>query len=49
MSLFLSQIEETFAGQTKEKDFEKIDNHYRDKTFRFKVNENEPQYNCFIS
>ena len=49
MSLFFSQIEETFGNQTKENDFEKVDNHYIDKRFRFKVNDPEPEYNCFVS
>ncbi len=49
MSMFFSQIEETFNNQTKEKDFEKKDNKYIDKTFRFNINEEDENVNCFLS
>ena len=49
MSSFFSQIEETFRNQTKENDFEKVDNQYKDKTFRFQAEDPEPEYNCFVS
>ena len=49
MSMFFSQIEETFNNQTKEKDFEKIDNKYIDKTFKFNINEEDEKVNCFLS
>lgn len=49
MSMFFSQIEETFNNQTIEKDFEKIDNKYIDKTFRFNINEQDENANCLLS
>ena len=49
MSMFFSQIVETFNNQTIEKDFEKIDNKYIDKTFRFNINEQDENSNCLLS
>ena len=47
MSLFFSQIQETFNNQTKEANFEKVNNHYKDKTFRFDIKDENT--NCFLS
>ena len=49
MSLFFSQIEEIFDNQTKDVNFEKINNHYKDKTFRFDINDQDEKTNCFLS
>ena len=49
MSKFFSQIEEIFDNQTKEVNFEKINNHYKDKTFRFDINDQNSATNCFLS
>ena len=49
MSMFFSEIGQTFNNQTKEKDFEKIDNKYIGKTFRFNINEKDENINCFLS
>ena len=49
MSIFFSQIEEIFDNQTREVNFEKINNHYMDKTFRFDINDHDTNTNCFLS
>ena len=48
MSIFFSRIEKVFKDQSIEKDFEKIGNHYRDKTFRFERN-TPMEFNCFFA
>lgn len=48
MSLFFSKIEKVFNNQSIENDFEKIGNHYRDKTFWFDRN-TAPESNCLFS
>ena len=47
MSSFLLYMKKTFLNQSKEKDFEKKDNHFKDKTFCF--DSKISNYNFFIS
>ena len=49
MSIFFTKISDTFDNQKKEKDFVKEDNHYKDKTFFFDINDQNPKTNCFLS
>lgn len=47
--MFFSQIKETFGNQTKKENFEIINNHYKDKTFSFNINNIYENTNCFLS
>ena len=49
MSIFFTKITDTFDNQKREKDFVKEDNHYKDKTFFFDLNDQNPKTNCFLS
>ena len=49
MSLFFTEITDIFNNQTRDNDFDLILNHYKDKTFRFKSMDFQPQNNCLLS
>ena len=49
MSIFFTKITDTFDNQKREKDFVKEGNHYKDKTFFFDLNDQNPKTNCFLS
>ena len=49
MSLFFTKITEIFDNQKKEIDFTKVNNHYKDKTFTFDKDNQNPKTNCFLS
>lgn len=49
MSIFFAEITEIFDNQKKEIDFTKVNNHYKDKTFTFDKDNQNPKTNCFLS
>ena len=49
MSIFFTKITEIFDNQKKEIDFTKVNNHYKDKTFTFDKDNQNPKTNCFLS
>ena len=49
MSIFFTKITEIFDNQKKEIDFTKVNSHYKDKTFTFDKDNQNPKTNCFLS
>jgi len=49
MSIFFTKITDIFDNQKKEKDFTKVNSHYKDKTFTFDKDNQNPKTNCFLS
>ena len=49
MSMFFTKITEIFDKQKKEIDFKKVNGHYKDKTFTFDKDDQNPKTNCFLS
>ena len=49
MPLFFTEITDIFNNQTRDNDFDLISNHYKDKKFRFKSMDFQPQNNCLLS
>ena len=49
MSIFFTKITDILDNQKKEKDFTKVNSHYKDKTFTFDKDNQNPKTNCFLS
>ena len=47
--MFFTKITEIFDKQKKEIDFKKVNGHYKDKTFTFDKDDQNPKTNCFLS